>query len=310
MRLLNAKTLEFEFFFDEKIPPYLILSHTWGDEEVTYQDMRYLQRLKTLPKALRNDPVDLFSISMSAGSTRDSEAAITATAGYRKILGTARYARRKSLEYFWIDTCCIDKSSSSELQEAINSMYRWYRQSAVCVVFLDDIGYSWDDDPLAYVLQQTRWIKRGWTLQELIAPHTLEFVDPGWTFIATKSTHFLSISKATGIPAEILRYGDLSGASVAQKMSWAAGRVTTRIEDRAYSLLGICDVHMPMLYGEGHNAFFRLQEEILKKTSDDSIFAWKDESATFSTYRGLLARSPDEFSQYFLTPSRLFEITP
>jgi hypothetical protein len=198
-----------------------------------------------------------------------------------------------------VDTCCIDESSSAELQEAINSMYRWYRNATYCIVFLEDAATSHTmhrtEEAFLEMLQQSRWITRGWTLQELIAPSVVAFYDSAWGFVTEKHQSLRSLRLATGIPEYVLDTSDLSRASVAQKMAWAAKRTTSRVEDLAYSLLGIFQVYMPMLYGERENVFLRLQEEVIRTTPDDSIFAWTAVEGSLSTYRGLLARSPSEF---------------
>jgi hypothetical protein len=186
-------------------------------------------------------------------------------------------------------------------------MYRWYELSTLCIVFLEDAtrdGTSQSvENQFGRMLRKSRWITRGWTLQEPIAPHAVSFYDSTWSLIVEKRNALFTLRNATGIPEYVLASGDLSRTSVAQKMSWAATRTTSRIEDIAYSLLGIFGVHMPMLYGERDNAFLRLQEEIMRRTPDDSIFAWGSAPRSsfrglrdsFSTYRGLLARSPKEF---------------
>ena len=163
------------------------------------------------------------------------------------------------------DLCCIDKTSSAELSEAINSMYRWYQESGVCYAYLADVP------PNAF--SKSRWFTRGWTLQELIAPSTVIFLDQKWQEIGTKSSLQRVISEITGIPTDILLGGDLEDASIAQRMSWASKRETTRVEDAAYCLMGIFSIHMPMLYGEGERAFIRLQEEIMRVSDDHSLFA-------------------------------------
>jgi hypothetical protein len=173
----------------------------------------------------------------------------------------------------WIDTCCIDKSSSAELSEAINSMFRWYRDSEVCYAFLSDVDA--DEPPSAdkSTFQQSRWFTRGWTLQELIAPGVVYFYGAGWKQIGSRETLLELIVKITRISPEYFSNGDLSQFSAAQKMSWAATRKTTRIEDIAYCLLGLFDINMPLLYGEGEHAVVRLQEEILRQFEDDSLFS-------------------------------------
>jgi hypothetical protein len=171
----------------------------------------------------------------------------------------------------WIDTCCIDKTSSAELSEAINSMYRWYQRSQVCYAYLVDVPDATADHSRPDSLfQQSKWFTRGWTLQELLAPTFVEFYDQNWIEIGTKSSMRTLVQKITNISILV----DIDEACVAEKLSWASTRVTTRIEDLAYCLMGLFDVNMPLLYGEGHSAFLRLQLEIWSRTNDESIFAW------------------------------------
>jgi hypothetical protein len=191
------------------------------------------------------------------------------------------------LKYAWIDTCCIDKSSSAELSQAINSMYQWYSDAQVCYAYLSDVSHSTEQDSKFSEFRRSKWFTRGWTLQELLAPSEVVFFDRVWVKLGTKASLEDTISDVTGI-THMFRFGQ---ASVAQKMSWASKRETTRIEDMAYCLLGIFDVHMPPLYGEGENAFFRLQVEILRKNDDESIFAWEADASE----SGLLAKSPAAF---------------
>ena len=300
MRLLHATTLEFENFNDD-IPPYAILSHTWEAHEVTYQELSFIQKLSRLPDELRQNMLYVASLMAAAGLDffDANEDSIRNRKGYAKIEKTAQIAKSRGLEYFWLDTCCIDKTSSAELQEAINSMYQWYRKSAYCIVHLGDqirqIDLQWTRREFQSMLKRSRWLTRGWTLQELIAPHVVVFYELGWSELCGKADVLSEIEELTGIPRYVLATGELRYSSVAQKMSWAAGRTTTRSEDVAYSLMGFFDVHMPMLYGEGIKAFQRLQEEIIRTTSDDSIFAWLAEDAGVSTLRGMFARSPKEF---------------
>ncbi len=307
MRLLNAKTLQFEVFYDNQMPSYLILSHTWGNEEINYQEMRFLQRMEaqkvdTFTKKFRSDRNLVAALAVAADLDLDitSWKSLKDRTGYKKIEMTAQLANEFGFEYFWIDTCCIDKSSSAELQEAINSMYYWYQISSACVVHLENAQQKPGEElGLKIALDRSRWITRGWTLQELIAPRAscVYFYDHYWRRLGSKSEYSQEISSSTGIPRYILTTGDLSVASVAQKMSWAATRTTTRTEDRAYSLMGLFNVHMPMLYGEGKHAFRRLQEEIMRTTADDSIFAWRADDGSLSKYCGLLAQSPFDFAQ-------------
>jgi hypothetical protein len=210
------------------------------------------------------------------------------------------------LDYAWIDTCCINKSSSSELSEAINSMFKWYKRSAICYAFLEDFKHSnlveagsgIGTNQLGF--GHCRWFTRGWTLQELIAPKTVEFYDHSWTKVAEKEKHAGELQAITGIDKFVLEGGPLHEVSIGRRMSWAAGRATKREEDIAYSLLGIFDVHMPLVYGEGPKAFLRLQEQILKRSADHTLFAWRavPSSKADEPVTALLASSPNLFRNF------------
>jgi len=177
--------------------------------------------------------------------------------------------------------------------EAINSIVTWYERAAVCYVFLEDVFlpdgllYWRMDAGFQKRISSSSWFTRGWTLQELLAPKNVIFSDGNWHRIGDKHDFYEPLFATTGIGRVFLMGWDLiSSASVAQRMSWASKRVTTRPEDMAYSLLGIFSVNMPLLYGKGHRAFIRLQEEIMKVSDDQSIFAWKDLYATWENRRG------------------------
>jgi hypothetical protein len=275
MRLINTKTFKLEEFFGPSVS-YAILSHTWGQEEVTFQDFQ--------------DP-----------------GLYIKKAGFAKIRLSCEQARKDGLDYAWVDTCCIDKTSSAELSEAINSMFKWYEHSAICYAYLEAVPQHDNIRAKNSAFTQSRWFTRGWTLQELIAPRRLDFYCKSWIKIGEKSEIIAEIGNVTGIDADVLKGGSLSNVSVARRMSWAANRQTTRAEDIAYCLLGIFDVNMPMLYGEGQKAFIRLQKEILKECEDHTLFAWRatPESARGTPYRGVLATSPAEFASCgYITPSR------
>ncbi|KAK5164261.1 uncharacterized protein LTR77_009955 [Saxophila tyrrhenica] len=292
MRLLNIHTLELEEFFEQNIPPYFILSHRWQGKEVTYKDF------------------------VKGRCSRDSP-------GYRKILEccnfvkefhNSRYIRsfqehpegalrdamhRDKLQWVWIDTCCIDKRSSAELSEAINSMFAWYQNAVVCIAYLSDVYSLTGSGSKAF--KNSEWFRRGWTLQELLAPSVVVFCDVRWEVLGyldkavypargrcsrtaeSKLAPLLTekVSSATGIAERYL--SKLRGtecsvwhASIAERMSWAADRKTTRKEDASYCLLGIFNVNMPLLYGEGSKAFHRLQEAIIQSSNDKSIFDYDD----------------------------------
>jgi hypothetical protein len=233
----NDSEFSLTTFFADKIPQkYAILSHTWEAEEVTFEDLQ--------------------------------NGTGTKKAGYNKIRFCGEQARRDSLQYFWMDTCCIDKSSSAELSEAINSMFRWYRESTKCYVYLSDVlrtAVNTDDLAWELTFRKSRWFARGWTLQELIAPTSVKFFSKEGELLGDKSTLERYICEITGISAKALRGSPLSGFSITERMSWAAQRETTRKEDQAYSLLGIFDISIPVIYGEGkEKAIKRLREEIDK----------------------------------------------
>jgi len=276
MRLINTKTLKLQEFIG-KVPPYAILSHTWGDRETTLQEFQ----TRTYRKGSRE---------------------------IAKIFATCRQARSQGLDYAWVDTCSIDKTSSTELGEAINSMFKWYREAAVCYAFLEDVSTKQPAEPKRICtptsggigLTNSRWFTRGWTLQELIAPSNMEFYDKDWNLIGEKQDMISELRNITGIDAFVLQGGPLEQVSIARRMSWAAYRQTSREEDIAYSLLGIFGVNMPLLYGEGARSFLRLQEEILKQSADQTLFAWRatDSGADKAEARGLFAHSPREFQNF------------
>ena len=231
---------------DDDLPPYAILSHTWGveDEEVTFEDI--------------------------VGSSGQSKA------GYKKIKFCAEQAAKDGLQYFWVDSCCIKKTSESELSEAINSMFRWYHRAVKCYVYLSDVSttkkrkriHKNSQDIWKRQFQESRWFFRGWTLQELLAPASVEFFSSDGKLIGDKESLKQQIHEVTDIPVRALQGSPLSGFTVQERKSWIAKRETKRKEDMAYSLLGIFDIHMPLIYGEGRESSFRrLFSEIERSTS-------------------------------------------
>ena len=273
MWLLNTKTGILHHFVDHTaVGEYGILSHVWGDDEQTFQQVHEL----------------------SSSATNDWEKADSSLlAGLSpKIKEVCRFTASLGLSWVWVDTCCIDKTSSSELSEAINSMFQWYSESQVCVTYLADVPDSRDHEIREQAIRNSKWFTRGWTLQELIAPCAVLFVSSLWTWIGTKSTLAPLITEITGIDIEVLTFQrKLAEISVARRLSWASKRHTTRVEDQAYSLQGLFGVNMPTIYGEGQAAFRRLQEEIIKLYPDHTIYAWNNKSSI-----SLLASSPSDFS--------------
>ena len=285
MRLLHSTKLTFEEFYDSDIPKYAILSHRWGKGEVSFQ-------------------------AMSEGKVPED------SPGLIKIKAFCKMAASRYLEWAWIDTCCIDKKSSAELTEAINSMYRWYMRAKECYIYLSDVQWFQDQPGRnREQFRQSEWFERGWTLQELLAPRKTRFFDCSWVYIGDRETLKEDISEATGIDKGYL-YEDVPGtieqprlclrmdtcklqyhgASIAQRMSWVSKRKTSRVEDMAYCLLGLFNVNMPLLYGEGPKAFLRLQLEILKKSDDETIFAWKNTPRFEEPGLSVLAPWPSAFA--------------
>ncbi|KAL7955366.1 HET domain-containing protein [Trichoderma compactum] len=240
MRLIDTDTLEFTWFLKTP-PPYAILSHTWGSDEVTFTDVTNL-------------------------STR------TTKSGFTKIKQTCGKALKGGFSYAWIDTCCINKESSSELSEAINSTCRWYRDAAICYAYLEDAS---EDIKLPITssssIEHCGWLTRGWTLQELLAPKEIVIFRAKWTTIGRKTDLGVVLEQITGIPCKTL--------------TWYIDCILPHGNIRRQ-------------HGEGRNAFIRLQGEILKQTEDDSLFAWRasEESVSEAPYRGLFASSPKEFA--------------
>ena len=263
MKLIHTRDLRLCEFVEKRIPPYAILSHTWGNHEDEISYTEFVKREQT----------------------RDFDP-------QSKIVKACQLAWSESWEFLWVDTCCIDKTSSADLTESINSMFRWYSDATICYIYLADVRIHARPDEGSYKrFRESRWFSRGWTLQELLAPSKAIFLDKDWEIIGTKESLCKHLTKITGIADYHLFHHE--SASVAQKMSWASHRTTTRTEDLAYCLLGIFNVNMTLIYGEGENAFRRLQEEIIRNSTDQSIFAWAAESG--QTWKGMLAKNPLAF---------------
>jgi hypothetical protein len=265
-RLRGDSGFELTSFEDDLAPPYAILSHTWtDDQEVTYSELL-------------------------AGTGTDKD-------GYAKIRFCGERAAADGLEYFWVDTCCIDKSTNDELSTAINSMFRWYQRAGKCYVHLTDVPVpdevtntetfriSWEQ-----AFQRSRWFTRGWTLQELLAPASVEFFSQNGKRLGSKISLEQEIHGVTGIPISALRGQKLTEFSVEERMSWAAARTTTVKEDKVYCLLGIFGVFLPLIYGEGEDhAALRLKEETQKRKQGQGMIDLRDLPS---------ASSPEEAATY------------
>jgi hypothetical protein len=269
MRLLNTQTLELTSFIGE-VPEYVILSHRWDEGEILFEDV--------LGEPLNSD-------NNPAKTKR----------GFTKVLGTCKLAASDGFQWVWIDSCCIDKSSSAELQEAINSMFKWYQEAQICYAYLSDVP----DEPSGWskAFDQSQWFTRGWTLQELLAPCNVEFYSADWSPIGTKLCRAETVALITGIETAALEHGWMSGVDkfcAAQKLSWAAHRLVSKAEDKAYCLFGLFNVNMPLLYGEGElKAFRRLQLAIYEESADHTLFLYTRSRSLH--YAPLLAPSTEAF---------------
>ncbi|KAE8441223.1 hypothetical protein EG329_005623 [Mollisiaceae sp. DMI_Dod_QoI] len=251
MRLLNATTYTFrEFRQRESRPRYAILSHRWFDEEITYATLNFSELQDSDSRSPQID----------------------------KIRNTCRVAREEKLEWVWIDSCCINKDSSEELNRSINSMFKWYQEAEICYAYLSDVvslGQEMATFKRSGSEKDSEWFERGWTLQELLAPREVKFFDMKWVFLGKRADLATKIESVTGIEARFLDGSEaFRTASIATRLSWQATRKTTEEEDMAYSLLGILGVSLVPTYGEGKQSFMKLQQELLKSYRDESIFAW------------------------------------
>ena len=302
MWLLSTGRAELHYFqrsFDAD-GGYAILSHTWDEIEQTFQQVRAIEERC---RADESNPRDNPELSP-------------------KIRDCCKLAEEHGYGWVWIDSCCIDKTSSSELSEAINSMYKWYGSAEVCYAYLKDVT---SDDVLKAPdskFRKSRWHTRGWTLQELIAPDSVVFLAVDWCELGNRAEHSELLQDITGLPIGVLEGVDRPAEfSASVRMSWASNRKTTRVEDEAYCLMGLFGVSMPTNYGEGKQAFIRLQNEIMQRDCDMSLFMfgyWVDEDdivrdgITFendgnidrgNSQQYLLADSPRRFlRRYFYIP--------
>lgn len=264
MRLLHTASLRVEEFAEPIQQKYAILSHTWGNGEVSFAQM------------LRpRQP--------------------TCKLGYKKIKSFCDIARRHGYQHVWVDTCCIDKRNSAELSEAINSMYRYYQEAEECYIYLVDVHSTPDRVESLAEINNSQWHSRGWTLQELLASKRRRFLASDWSTIAYQKDLIETISTRTRIDQRVLEDRRLvPEICLAERMSWVSRRQTSRPEDMAYCLLGIFNISMPILYGEGlDKAFRRLQMEIMQTSFDQTLFAWMGPY----TGSGLLAHSPRDFQE-------------
>ncbi|KAK2606198.1 hypothetical protein QQS21_003369 [Conoideocrella luteorostrata] len=289
----------------DTFPQYAILSHTWisPKDEITYQDM------KNRKEDIEND--------------------IYKQKGWSKLRAYCDRAAKDGWEWAWMDTCCIDKTNPADTQEAINAMFRWYQNAGICYAYLEDVNFlkafslsdlGSDEEPdevagsenvacfgnaahaaIKPIFTRAKWFSRGWTLQELLAPNYLVFVDQEWRRIGCREDWAAEIRESSRIEARHLtgfNPRDFRSCSIAMRLSWASRRKTTVEEDETYSLVGLFAISLPLIYGEGRlRAFNRLQRELITVYNDDSIFAWRAEPCIetrplSSTRKGKLPAPP------------------
>jgi hypothetical protein len=316
MRCLNTTSYELQFGDHEyfKSRGYAILSHRWVGAEITFD------QIQTYSYELRK-----------AGEKQVSSFQLS------KVRGACATARQLGFAWLWIDNCCINKASATEESESINSMFKWYRDAQVCITYLSDVRLDAPPGPPNYEAtisfsksenvhamrdekevpgifksingQSSEWFSRGWTLQELLAPREMRFYDSTWNYMGTKTSLAHEIERVTGIEVQYLTGArHFRKACIATKMSWQAGRNTARIEDIAYSMLGLFNIMMIPQYGEGQRAFMRLQHEVQSMQPDESLFAWKMPNSSAGESYDLEASSdttwaPDEWGLLAPTPN-------
>ncbi|KAI0753204.1 heterokaryon incompatibility protein-domain-containing protein [Daedaleopsis nitida] len=284
MWLLSTDRAELHFYTDTWMIEggYAALSHTWGGGELSFQDLRMI----------------INQCSAAGTNPRDYVS--------DKVRNACILAESEGYLWVWVDTCCIDKTSSAELSEAINTMYRWYEESEICYAYLHDVPSDCVLDAADSAFRKSRWHTRGWTLQELLAPANVVFFAQDWSRLGTKVELAGLLEDITGVYTDILTLRQpVSSPSVGVRMWWASRRSTTRVEDEAYCLMGIFGVNIPTIYGEGRQAFIRLQHEIMKYSEDTTLFAWSYILSYESDGRDKASSTPSlsESKAYLLAPS-------
>jgi hypothetical protein len=303
---------------------YAIFSHRWLVEgELTFQDLSKLESISAAGfSQLIKSPVELKELCGAAildqakrfspkrdpkrngrevfqkmkeicGCMSDNHYFAT---DFVKLVKFCEAALRCKCDYVWLDTGCINKQSSTELEESIRSMFSWYRNSHICIVHLSETAKP-------YTMRVDPWFTRGWTLQELLAPKVIKFFSKSWRPLTAKPNDKIpdaelgvalwkSISEITGIPdVELLNF-EPGIINVRERMVWVSRRQTTRIEDMAYCLIGIFNIPLSIAYGEGQMAFHRLQVEIVERSHDRGLFAW---SGSPSPHNSMFAVGPEAF---------------
>lgn len=279
MRLLHSDALGRAILTDfrgKPIPPYAILSHRWGDSEILIEDVLN-------------------------GNYKQKEE------GHWKLRFCAEQAAQDGLQYFWVDTCCIDRWDNNERSKAINSMFEWYRKAARCYVFLSDVSVasrieaaqrsSWEAS-----FRASNWFTRGWTLQELIAPVSVDFFSREGLRIGDKASLDQLLHDITDVPLAVLHNCPLEKISISERIRWAEKRTTSEEEDIVYCLLGLVDISMPITYGEGQeSARRRLEAEMDANGSAPSIIPFSQNESFVSRESQLVELEAKLFSNVLTT---------
>ncbi|KAL4078956.1 hypothetical protein V8B97DRAFT_1097792 [Scleroderma yunnanense] len=271
MYLINVQAvLDIE---EERIPLNKVLKHFYGTEldGIQYAVLSHCF-CATEEQELRFNEIRDLSI--------DAAGKLEKHVGYQKIVWGCNKAHTDGIEWLWAAPCCVSWENSTDLSKAVNSMYRWYANSVHCYAYLHDVyKHTLPPKDIPWTLAESKWFSCCWTLQVLIATRNIRFVNCHWVEIGTKTNLVSRLATLTNIPQGILSHGlpprqHPLRPSVAQIMSWSAKRHANRVEEHAYSLIGLFEVHMTVQYGEKENAFQRLQEAIIKEYNDHTIFAW------------------------------------
>ncbi|KAI0634021.1 hypothetical protein C8Q77DRAFT_721212 [Trametes polyzona] len=272
-RFLDTTTGDFVWRDPGRAKKYAVLSgsHTWSSPEESYLYIRALQAQVSATIRTGKPPTP----SPTPSEIKEIPSVLAHPHLPDKIKEICRIARKDGFRLLWIDACCMNLTSTPELAEILHLTYELFRQATICYVYLADVNTSPDTSELLSSFRRTRWFTRSWTLQELIAPPTLVFLNCYWQNVGTKATLASQLQEITGIPSAVSTdASSLMTFGVAQRMSWAAHRETTFLEDKAYSLMGMFGVRVSPNYGEGFRAFRHLQKEILRVVRDHTIFAW------------------------------------
>lgn len=266
MWLINTSTLELHEF-SRSTPSYATFSYVTDENEASFEDLAQAQKDRC----------------------KDSIKIIERACDQARIAG---------YEWLWNHAACVDKRSCAAQSEAINSLPRIYRDCEHSIVYLEDLYHDqFEDEQIGERLAACRWIKNIWAIPQIVFPREVYFYSSDWSQIGTKRSLLPHLSSIIGIDQPALEHwGCLEDYSIARRMSWASEMTAFRTEDLAYALLGLFDVGMPIIYGEGGKAFLKLQEEIIRDTDDFSLLAWDNFDG--QECNGLFAYSPACFRRF------------